>query len=94
MSASRPFLTARWHHLVMLNYPIAPDLLRSYVPRGTQLDQYDGMTYISMVGFLFDQTRLAGCSLPGHRTFEEVNLRFYVRREVAGVMRRGVVLCA
>src|SRR2546427_5648419 len=36
--------------------------------------------YISMVGFLFQRTRVLGAPIPGYQDFEEVNLRFYVRR--------------
>jgi uncharacterized protein len=84
------FLSARWHALVMLNYEIDPAVLEPLVPPGTLLDTHDGRTYVSMVGFLFLRTRVLGVPIPFHRHFEEVNLRFYVRREVAGEVRRGV----
>jgi uncharacterized protein YqjF (DUF2071 family) len=86
----RAFLTAQWRNLVMLNYAVEPSLLRDYVPRGTELDSWRGLTFVSLVGFLFDDTRLLGIPVPGHRTFEEVNLRFYVRRDAGGEMRRAV----
>ncbi len=75
----------------MLNYEIDPDALRPLVPAGTELDAFQGRTYVSMVGFLFLNTRVLGIPIPFHRNFEEVNLRFYVRREVAGEERRAVV---
>jgi uncharacterized protein len=81
------FLTAEWVNIVMLNYAVEPGLLRGYVPVGTDLDAFDGMTYVSLVGFGFNGTRLAGVAIPFHSQFEEVNLRFYVRRGD----RRGVV---
>ncbi len=74
----------------MLNYAVEPDLLRPFVPAGTQLDFWRGVAYVSVVGFLFDDTRVLGVPVPLHRRFEEVNLRFYVRREVGGEVRRGV----
>jgi len=86
----RVFLTGEWRYLAMLNYRVDPALLAPYVPRGTTLDQWQGTTYVSLVGFLFRDTRVLGIPLPLHRDFEEVNLRFYVRREVAGEVRRGV----
>ena len=46
---------------------------------------------MSMVGFMFLDTKLKGIPVPFHRHFEEVNLRFYVRRVVDGELRRGVV---
>ena len=87
---TRPFLTAEWRNLVMLNYAVEPSLLEPLVPRGTMLDAWRGVTYVSLVGFLFADTRLLGIPIPWHRTFEEVNLRFYVRRHVGDEVRRGV----
>ena len=75
----------------MLNYEVAPELLAPFVPAGTELDTWQGKHLVSMVGFLFQKTRVRGIPIPFHRNFEEVNLRFYVRRKVAGEWRRGVV---
>jgi uncharacterized protein YqjF (DUF2071 family) len=86
----RAFLRAEWRNLVMLNYEVDPALLRDLVPRGTELDAWSGRTFVSLVGFLFARTRLLGVSVPLHRTFEEVNLRFYVRRTVGRDVRRAV----
>jgi len=85
-----PFLTARWENLVLLNYVCPPALLEPLVPAGTELDRWEGQTLVSLVGFLFSDTRLLGVPVPFHRTFEEVNLRFYVRRS-APEPRRAVV---
>jgi uncharacterized protein YqjF (DUF2071 family) len=81
------FLTAEWKQLVMLNYMVDPGLLAPFVPAGTELDGCEGRTYVSLVGFQFNDTRVAGCAIPFHRSFEEVNLRFYVRC----AEKRGVV---
>jgi hypothetical protein len=86
-----PFLTAEWRWLAMLNYEIDPAVLAAFVPAGTELDSHAGKTYASMVGFHFRRTRLHGWAIPFHTDFEEVNLRFYVRRKVDGEVRRGVV---
>jgi uncharacterized protein YqjF (DUF2071 family) len=75
----------------MLNYEVPPEILAPLVPRGTELDSWQGKTFASMVGFLFLDTRVRGVAIPGHRNFEEVNLRFYVRRQAADGWRRGVV---
>jgi uncharacterized protein YqjF (DUF2071 family) len=85
------FLSAEWRHLVMLNFEIDPVQLRPLIPVRTELDKWNGRTYVSMVGFRFLETRLRGLAIPFHRNFSEVNLRFYVRRQVAGEWRRGVV---
>ncbi len=75
----------------MLNYEIEATTLAPFVPAGTELDSWNSRTFISMVGFLFQNTRIFGIPIPFHRNFEEVNLRFYVRRKTDGGWRRGVV---
>jgi len=87
----KPFLTANWRYLAMLNYIVDPVLLEPLVPPGTEIDYESGETFMSVVGFLFLDTRLLGFPIPLHRDFEEVNLRFYVRRKSADTWRRGVV---
>lgn len=87
MARRRTFLTAEWKNLLMLNYAVDPALLRAYIPAGTELDQFGGRTYVSLIGFEFNKTRVLGWPVPFHQSFEEVNLRFYVRR----AERRGVV---
>jgi len=86
------FLTARWESLVLLNYSCPAALLEPLVPAGTSLDEWQGQTLVSLVGFLFVDTMVLGVPVPFHRNFEEVNLRFYVCRRVPdGSMRRAVV---
>ena len=75
----------------MLNYVLDPRLVTPFVPAETEIDFDNGETFLSVVGFLFLNTRLLGLPIPLHRDFEEVNLRFYVRRKSADTWRRGVV---
>jgi uncharacterized protein YqjF (DUF2071 family) len=75
----------------MLNYVVDPRIIAPLVPPGTEVDFENGETFLSVVGFLFLDTRLLGLPVPLHRDFEEVNLRFYVRRKSADTWRRGVV---
>lgn len=88
---SRPFLTAAWRDFLMLSYEIEPAVLRPFIPHGTELDEWHGRAFISLVGFRFCEARLFGIRIPGHQEFAEVNLRFYVRRQVENRWRRGVV---
>lgn len=87
--SGRLFLTAEWRHLAMLNYEIDPAAVEPLVPAGTEIDFHEGKTYASIVGFLFLRTRLLGMPIPGHVNFEEVNLRFHVRRKAVEGWRRG-----
>src|SRR5262245_46137591 len=88
---ARPFLTARWESLLFLNYACPRDVIAPLVPAGTEIDAFEGETIVSVVGLLFVDTRVRGVAVPCHRTFEEVNLRFYVRRVDTAPPRRGVV---
>jgi uncharacterized protein YqjF (DUF2071 family) len=85
------FLTANWRYLAMLNYVVDPKIIAPLLPPGTEVDFENGETFLSVVGFLFLDTRLLGLPVPLHRDFEEVNLRFYVRKKSADMWRRGVV---
>lgn len=85
------FLKAEWRRLALINYEIDPSILRPYVPYRTELDTWQGTHYVSLVGFLFKNTRMLGMKIPFHVHFEEVNLRFYVRYHHKGEWRRGVV---
>src|SRR5271156_3201446 len=92
MPERRVFLSAEWRDLVMLNYEVDPAILRQYVPRGVALDTFEGRTFVSLVGFQFLRTKLYGfLAVPFHSNFEEVNLRFYVRRHEGDEIRRAVM---
>jgi uncharacterized protein YqjF (DUF2071 family) len=85
------FLTADWRYLSMLTFHVDRAVLAPLVPRGTELDDRDGRNYLSLVGFLFRDTHVLGLPALFHQNFEEVNLRFYVRRKVEGEWRSGIV---
>src|SRR3984893_18997803 len=87
----RPFLHANVRYLAMLNFVVDPTIIAPLVPPGTEIDFENGETFLSVVGFLFLDTCLLGLPIPLHRDFEEVNLRFYVRKKSADTWRRGVV---
>ena len=88
-----PFLTAEWKKLVLFNYKVEPEALLPYLPYKTELDYWNNTCYVSLVGFMFLNTRLKGIRIPFHSDFEEVNLRFYVRYkdEITNEWKRGVV---
>ena len=89
------FLSAEWRDLVMLNHEADPAHLQKYVLPGTELDSFHGKTYVSLVGFRFCRTKLFGAiPIPFHTDFEEINLRFYVKRREGDEIRRSVVFIA
>ncbi len=91
------FLTAQWKKLAFANYEIDPNLLLPYLPFGTELDLWEGKCYVSLIGFMFENVKLLGLPIPFHTDFEEVNLRFYVKRydtendRINDIYKRGVV---
>ena len=85
--AARAFLTAEWHHVLGLTWPADAALLAAHLPRGARIDELDGTPRVSLVAFGFRRTRVRGVAIPGHVTFPEINLRFYVRMDG----ERGVV---
>lgn len=85
------FLSAKWENLALINYEIDAAILEKYVPLGTELDFHNGKCYASLVAFMFKETKVLGIKFPFHINFEEVNLRFYVKRFENGNWKRGVV---
>jgi uncharacterized protein len=85
------FLKARWENIIMANYEISPEILQPYLPKGVELDLFEGKAYVSLVGFMFKNTKIFNIPIPYLGTFEEINLRFYVIRKEAGRTKRGVV---
>lgn len=85
------FLKTEWRKLIMINYEVQPALLQPYLPKGTELDSWNGKYFVSVVGFKFINTKVKGIKFPFHINFEQVNLRFYVKRILKNEIRHGVV---
>ncbi len=85
------FLSAEWKNLIMANYVVDKKVLEPYLPANTELDLWNNTCYVSLVGFMFLNTRIKGFKIPFHINFEEVNLRFYVKYKDKNEWKRGVV---
>ena len=65
------------------------------VPAGTELDLFQGRALVSLVAFHFGDNRALGVPIPFARDYDQVNLRFYVRRLMPdGTWRRGDAVVA
>lgn len=84
------FLAAEWRKLLMINYEVPAEIIQAIAPRYTEVDFWEGKTYLSVVGFMFLDTKVMGLKVPFHRNFEEINLRYYVKREEGEEIKRGV----
>ncbi len=85
------FLNAEWRKLAMVNYEVDPEILKPYLPYNTEIDFWNGTCYISLVGFMFIDTKVLKMKVPYHVNFEEINLRFYVKYLDNSGYKRGVV---
>ena len=85
------FIKAQWRKLAIANFEIDKKILQEHIPYGTELDLWKNKCYLSLVGFMFVNTKVLGVKVPYHSNFEEVNLRFYVKRFDKGEWKRGVV---
>jgi len=88
---AKTFLQAEWRKLAMANFSVDQKILETYLPNRTEIDLWKGACYVSLVGFMFLDTKVKGFKIPFHTNFEEVNLRFYVRYKDNGEWKRGVV---
>ncbi len=85
------FLKANWENIIMVNYEIDPEILLPFLPKGVELDLFDGKAFVSLVGFMFKNTKIFKVPIPYLGNFEEINLRFYVQRKEGTNIKRGVV---
>lgn len=85
------FLRAKWEEIVMINYEIDPKILKPYLPFGLELDMHESKCFVSLVGFKFVKSKIFGVPIPFYGSFDEVNLRFYVKRIDRKELKRGVV---
>ena len=88
---TKTFLKAEWRKLAIANFAVDKSLVNPYLPYKTELDDWENTYYVSLVGFMFLNTRVKGFQIPFHTNFEEVNLRFYVRYKDRENWKRGVV---
>ena len=84
------FLSADWEYLAMFNYEVDPSILKKHLPPYTEVDYFHGKALVSVVGFLFNNTKVMGIRWPGFVNFEEVNLRYYCKHFNGEEWKRGV----
>jgi uncharacterized protein YqjF (DUF2071 family) len=87
--SGRVLFDQRWTDLAFVHWPVDPDLIAPMLPRGTEPDVIDGVTYVGLIPF---HMRAAGPGR-GHATpylgdFLETNVRLY---SVDAAGRHGVV---
>ncbi len=75
----RPFLAARWSHIILLTFEAPEALIRRAIPQGVEPDRWNGRTHVSLVALQMLDVRIKGWRIPGFATHPQVNFRTYVR---------------
>jgi uncharacterized protein YqjF (DUF2071 family) len=74
----RPWLMQSWRDLAFLHWAVPPEVVAPLLPRGTEPDTLDGVTYAGLIGFrMVGLGPLRGPGLPYLGTFCETNVRLY-----------------
>ena len=88
-TAQKVLMTARFSEVVAVNFQIDPKVLAPRIPKGLELDFYKGETYVSLVAMMLRDVRVWGIPIHIATGFEELNMRFYVRRKDGDGYQRG-----
>jgi uncharacterized protein YqjF (DUF2071 family) len=73
-------MSQRWNDLLFAHWPMRAAEIEALLPDGLEADVFQGSAWIGIVPFWMDKIQLRGLpSVPGARTFPELNLRTYVR---------------
>ena len=79
-------MTQRWNDLLFAHWPMPAAQVAALLPQGLQVDQFDGAAWLGVVPFWMDRIKLRGVpTVPGTRSFPELNLRTYVREPKTGM---------
>jgi len=68
----------RWHDLLFLHWPVRPELIRPLIPRGLELDTFDGSAWLGVVPFRMTGVRPRYFPPFAGLAFPEMNVRTYV----------------
>jgi uncharacterized protein len=68
----------RWHEIAFFHWSCEPALLKPRIPKGLQLDTYNGKAWISLTPFFLNGLRPPMFPQPLALEFPETNLRTYV----------------
>jgi uncharacterized protein YqjF (DUF2071 family) len=73
------FMEQRWSDLLLLHWPVPPEMLRLTIPDDLELDLFEGQAWASVVGFHLSGLRMRPVRWIPWGDFDEVNLRTYVK---------------
>lgn len=73
-----PLMRQRWRNLLFAHWPVAPEVLRPYLPPRLELDLFEGQAWLGVVPFTMSHIRPLGLpAVPGLSALHELNVRTY-----------------
>jgi uncharacterized protein len=85
LPSGRWALTQRWNDVLFAHWPVPVAQVAPLVPDGLQVETFQGSAWLGVVPFWMDRIKVRGVpSIPGARSFPELNLRTYVRDKQSG----------
>jgi uncharacterized protein len=80
LPSGRWVMTQRWNDLLFAHWPVPVQVVVPLIPEGLQVDTFQGSAWLGVVPFWMNRIKFRGIpTLPGARSFPELNLRTYVR---------------
>ncbi len=83
----RPIMRQRWERLTFLHWPFEPADVQRLLPKGLDVETYDGAAWVALVPFFMRVATPGERRVPWASNFCETNVRTYVRD---GAGRSGI----
>jgi uncharacterized protein len=75
----RHVMYMNWLDLLFAHWPVSVSALRAHIPKGLEIDTFEGQAWIGLVPFRMTNVRPRYCPrIPGVSAFVELNVRSYV----------------
>ncbi|MEC5424821.1 DUF2071 domain-containing protein [Virgibacillus sp. C22-A2] len=80
-------MAQKWDHLLFMHLPVPPEIMKRQLPKGLDLDTYDGVAWLTIIPFRISDMRFRNMPpIPFLHSFLELNVRTYVcRNGIPGV---------
>ncbi len=90
--SDKPLIKAKFSEMVAVNFQIDQRILQPLVPKGLELDFFNGETYVSLIAMMLRNVKAWGLPFSIIPSSPELSLRFYVRRPGDGESAKGTCL--
>ena len=68
-----------WNEAIFLHWEVEPEVIKSLLPKGIELDTIHGKTWVSLVAFNMNHIGIRSLPrLPHISDFHEINIRVYI----------------